>query len=57
MARLHVIYDPTETLQCRPEIENRLKLKMASLSIPDDMTYEDAKDIVTELVELLVKQL
>jgi hypothetical protein len=58
MARLHIIYDPTDRLQTQPDMENRLKLKAASLSIsaPEDLTDEEIHDIVVRLAVLLLEQ-
>ena len=56
MPRLHVIYDPTDKLQTQPDLENRLKLKTASLSIPENLDSADIVQYAHQLTMLLLRQ-
>lgn len=56
MPRLHIIYDPTDKLQTQPELENRFKLKTATLSISEELSNDEIADYVAELGTLLLEQ-
>lgn len=57
MARLHIIYDPTDRLQTQPDIENQLRLRTATLSISAELTNPEIEDVVAQLATLLLEQI
>ena len=57
MARLHIIYDPTDRLQTQPDIENQLRLRTATLSISAELTNPEIEGVVAQLATLLLEQI
>lgn len=57
MAKLHIIYDPSERLEIEGPATKALKLKTASLSIANDIGHEEAKELIETLTTMLVNQL
>jgi hypothetical protein len=57
MPKLHVIYDPTDKLEVRSEPIASCKLKVATLSVPDDLGSVDIYNLATRLAGLLLEQL
>jgi hypothetical protein len=57
MPKLHVIYDPTDRLEVRSEPIEMCQLKVAMLSVPEDLEGNDIHALARKLAELLLEQL
>ncbi len=58
MPKLHVIYDPKDSITAMPgELQNQLGIKVAILSVPADLKSIDMYHLARRLAELLVEQL
>ena len=57
MPKLHIIYDPTDKLITTSEFNEKLKLKVAVLSVADDRPPEDIDSIAMQLASLLLQSL
>jgi hypothetical protein len=57
VSTLHIVYDPTDRLQVLPDCERALDLKIARLSIADDLESQDIYALARRLAELLLEQL
>ena len=58
MPKLMIIFDPLDRVSgFRPEDRERIGVKEATLSIPDDLDGNDIYAIARKLAELLLEQL
>lgn len=57
MPKLHVIYDPTDRLEVRSEPIEACKLKVAMLSVSEDLEGSDIYALARKLAEMLLEQL
>jgi len=58
MPRLHVIYDPQDkVVGAPPDLEQKFGIKVAVLSVPEDIKSVDIYNLARRLAELLLEQL
>ena len=57
MPKLHIIYDPTDKLITTSEFNEKLKLKVAVLSVADDLAPVDIDSVAMQLASLLLQSL
>ncbi len=57
MPKIHVIYDPTDKLEVRHEPIEMLKLKVAVLSVNEDLENVDIYNLASKLAGMLLEQL
>lgn len=57
MPKLHVIYDPKDAISALPgDLQKNLGIKVAILSIPEDVKSVDIYNLARRLAELLLEQ-
>ncbi len=57
MPKLHIIYDPTDKLEVKHEPIEMLGLKVAVLSVADDLEELDIYNLASKLAGMLLEQL
>lgn len=58
MPKLHVVYDPQDRMVSAPQdADKRFGIKVAVLSIPEDIESVDIYNLARRLAELLLEQL
>jgi len=57
MPKLHVVYDPKDTIVMDPSAAERFGHKVAMLSVPADVKSVDIYNLAKRLAELLLEQL
>jgi hypothetical protein len=57
MASIHIIYDPHDRVESNQEMEKALGLKVAKLSISEDLTPNEIKTYGNSLANMLMEQL
>ena len=56
MTTLHIIYDPRDRIKHDPEMNKAAGIKVAIMSISDELTNDEIEDYVSELGTLLLEQ-
>lgn len=57
MAKLHIVYDPKDSIIMDPVAAQRFGHKVAVLSVPEDVRSVDIYNLARRLAELLLEQL
>ena len=57
MAKIHIVWDPNETIVMDPNAEKQFGHKVALLSVPNDLKTMDIYHLAKRLAELLLERL
>jgi hypothetical protein len=57
MATLHIVYDPRDQIRHDNQMNKQFGIKVAVLSIHEDLDNSDRTEIAKQLAEMLLEQL
>jgi len=57
MPKLHIIYDPHDKISSNSDMDKQFDLKVATLSLMDDLSDDDIAQYAHKLMLLLLRQL